>query len=124
MFEDDEGENSMLRKIVDVTHNAVTRMELPREGTNEPREVWVHRKGAAPADRGVAPCPGSRGDYSWLLQPVGDGVLNGTLKCDSRKTLTYKSYGQHTLWHTELVDDIQGMLYTMPLKIGRKAKLI
>ncbi|KAF8756460.1 tRNA-splicing ligase RtcB [Rhizoctonia solani] len=45
-------------------------------GGQEAQEVWVHRKGAAPADMGVAPCPGSRGDFSWLLQPVGDGNDN------------------------------------------------
>ncbi|KZO93542.1 release factor H-coupled R [Calocera viscosa TUFC12733] len=58
-------------KVVDVTHNSVT----PCLGADEVRR-WLHRKGAAPTDRGVVPCPGSRGDFSWLLQPTGDGVLN------------------------------------------------
>lgn len=31
---------------------------------------WLHRKGAAPADQGMAIIPGSRGDYSYLVQPV------------------------------------------------------
>lgn len=56
-----------LKKIVDVTHNSVTRIG----------DRWIHRKGAAPATEGVAPCPGSRGDFSWLLQPTGDGQYNG-----------------------------------------------
>lgn len=64
-----------LKKIVDVTHNSVTKQTLAVGDTN--RELWVHRKGAAPADQGVAPCPGSRGDFSWLLQPTGDGQHNG-----------------------------------------------
>lgn len=31
---------------------------------------WLHRKGAAPADQGAVVIPGSRGDYSYLVQPV------------------------------------------------------
>ncbi|KAJ7709821.1 release factor H-coupled R [Mycena rosella] len=63
-----------LKKIVDVTHNSVTKHTLTIGDTAH--ELWVHRKGAAPADQGVAPCPGSRGDFSWLLQPTGDGQYN------------------------------------------------
>ncbi|KAF8608183.1 release factor H-coupled R [Ceratobasidium sp. AG-I] len=77
----------MPEKIVDVTHNSVTRHTLeistPSRGDGEGgggeverEEVWIHRKGAAPADKGVAPCPGSRGDFSWLLEPIGDGHDN------------------------------------------------
>lgn len=61
-------------KILDVTHNSVTLQDLT---IGEPSQLWVHRKGAAPADQGVVPCPGSRGDFSWLLQPMGDGQHNG-----------------------------------------------
>ncbi|KZP04562.1 release factor H-coupled R [Athelia psychrophila] len=63
-----------LAKIVDVTHNSATKQSVDVNG--ERRELWVHRKGAAPTDKGVAPCPGSRGDFSWLLEPTGDGQLN------------------------------------------------
>ncbi|KAJ7685264.1 release factor H-coupled R [Mycena polygramma] len=63
-----------LKKIIDVTHNSVTRHALAVRGTT--RELWVHRKGAAPADRGVTPCPGNRGSFSWLLEPTGDGQYN------------------------------------------------
>ena len=65
---------SDLRKIVDVTHNSVTK--LPLVIGNESKDVWLHRKGAAPST-GIAPCPGSRGHFSWLLQPTGDGQFNG-----------------------------------------------
>lgn len=64
-----------LGKILDVTHNSVSRCGYPLEG--EMRTVWLHRKGAAPTDQGFAPCPGSRGDFSWILQPMGDGIKNG-----------------------------------------------
>ncbi|KAF7338230.1 tRNA-splicing ligase RtcB [Mycena venus] len=63
-----------LKKIIDVTHNSVSKHALSVRDIT--RELWVHRKGAAPADQGVAPCPGSRGSFSWLLQPTGDGQYN------------------------------------------------
>lgn len=31
---------------------------------------WLHRKGAAPADQGPVVIPGSRGDYSYVVEPV------------------------------------------------------
>ena len=64
-----------LGKIIDVTHNSVTNHSITTAG--ETRDLWVHRKGAAPADKGIVPCPGSRGDFTWLLQPIGDGQYNG-----------------------------------------------
>lgn len=33
-------------------------------------EGWLHRKGASPADGGAVVIPGSRGDYSYLVQPL------------------------------------------------------
>ncbi|KAH7334687.1 release factor H-coupled R [Rhizoctonia solani] len=73
--ENDQSKPIMPEKLVDVTHNSVTshRLSVGEQGA---QDVWIHRKGAAPADMGVAPCPGSRGDFSWLLQPVGDGNDN------------------------------------------------
>lgn len=73
---DDGSDPHELDKILDVTHNSVTQHLLPLGGSDE--ALWVHRKGAAPADRGIAPCPGSRGDFTWLLQPLGDGHFNGS----------------------------------------------
>ncbi|MDE9431149.1 RtcB family protein [Xenorhabdus bovienii] len=31
---------------------------------------WLHRKGATPSDQGAVIIPGSRGDYSYLVQPL------------------------------------------------------
>ena len=53
--------------VLDVVHNAVT----PCDGG------WLHRKGAAPSDRGVVAIPGSRGTLTYLVEPTGDGVANG-----------------------------------------------
>jgi len=36
------------------------------------RGGWLHRKGAAPADRGLVVIPGSRGDFSYLVEPVAE----------------------------------------------------
>lgn len=35
--------------------------------------LWLHRKGAAPSDQGPLVIPGSRGTFSYLVQPCGDG---------------------------------------------------
>jgi release factor H-coupled RctB family protein len=64
-----------LEKILDVTHNSVTPCGFEVEG--EMKDIWLHRKGAAPSDKGFVPCPGSRGDFSWILQPAGQGKTNG-----------------------------------------------
>jgi len=52
------------RRVVDICHNSVT----PHQGG------WLHRKGAAPADRGLVTIPGSRGDFSYLVEPIADGA--------------------------------------------------
>jgi len=69
-----EPQPSDLCKIVDVTHNSVTLHSLTVD--NELKNLWLHRKGAAPST-GITPCPGSRGHFSWLLEPTGDGQYNG-----------------------------------------------
>lgn len=48
--------------IADLAHNMV---EITPAGA-------LHRKGAAPADRGLVPVPGSRGTLSYLMRPLGD----------------------------------------------------
>ncbi|WP_336981232.1 RNA ligase RtcB family protein [Altererythrobacter fulvus] len=52
------------RRVLDICHNSVT----PHLGG------WLHRKGAAPADRGLVAIPGSRGDFSYLVEPVDEGA--------------------------------------------------
>ena len=48
------------RCLLDICHNSVT----PHDGG------WLHRKGAAPADCGLVAIPGSRGDFSYLVEPL------------------------------------------------------
>lgn len=50
------------RRVTDICHNSVTRHQ----------GGWLHRKGAAPADRGLVTIPGSRGDFSYLVEPIAD----------------------------------------------------
>eukprot|EP01116_Phalansterium_solitarium_P006505 TRINITY_DN1882_c0_g1_i1.p2 TRINITY_DN1882_c0_g1~~TRINITY_DN1882_c0_g1_i1.p2 ORF type:complete len:307 (-),score=60.85 TRINITY_DN1882_c0_g1_i1:181-1101(-) len=77
--------------VLDVCHNSVVRRPFLRErlepssaGTLEPPEdrrttipadggsdtLWLHRKGAAPSDCGPVVIPGSRGAFSYLVQPT------------------------------------------------------
>lgn len=51
-------------KLVDISHNLVEKTLV--EGV----VGWLHRKGAAPANKGLVIIPGSRGDYSYLVEPV------------------------------------------------------
>ena len=59
------------RRVLDSCHNSVGCREL------DGRTVWVHRKGAAPADKGPLVIPGSRGTFSYLVQPLAAGVASG-----------------------------------------------
>ena len=54
-------------RLADMCHNSV----LPCEGS------WLHRKGAAPADiGGLVLIPGSRGTFSYIVEPVGEQDKN------------------------------------------------
>ena len=50
--------------IIDLFHNTV----LPIDYQGE--LYWLHRKGAAPADQGPVLIPGSRGTFSYIVQPL------------------------------------------------------
>ncbi|EEF62210.1 RNA ligase RtcB family protein [Pedosphaera parvula] len=58
--------NAACENVVDGSHNSITRHELAGE------TVWLHRKGAAPAETGPMIIPGSRGTVSYLVLPTGD----------------------------------------------------
>jgi release factor H-coupled RctB family protein len=51
----------------DGCHNSITGHESAGE------TVWVHRKGAVVAEDDVVVIPGSRGAFSYLVKPIGDG---------------------------------------------------
>ncbi|MCB2102071.1 MAG: RNA ligase RtcB family protein [Rhodobacterales bacterium] len=54
-------------RVLDVNHNTLTR----HDGPGAPG--WLHRKGATPATEGPVVIPGSRGDMSYLVEPVNAG---------------------------------------------------
>jgi release factor H-coupled RctB family protein len=58
--------NATCENVLDGSHNSITRHELAGE------TVWLHRKGAAPAETGPMIIPGSRGTFSFLVMPTGD----------------------------------------------------
>jgi release factor H-coupled RctB family protein len=49
-------------RLLDICHNSV----VPHRGG------WLHRKGAAPADKGHIVIPGSRGDLTYVVRPRPD----------------------------------------------------
>jgi release factor H-coupled RctB family protein len=44
------------------------------DGGSAHHSLWLHRKGAAPSDQGPLVIPGSRGTFSYLVHPCGDGA--------------------------------------------------
>lgn len=58
--------------ILDVWHNDVEERVF-EDGISR----WVHRKGAAPSDKGVIVVPGSRSDFTYVMNPVGSQDENG-----------------------------------------------
>jgi len=61
--------------LLDVAHNTVERGTL-----DDAHTVWLHRKGATPANRGPVVIAGTRGTFSYVVQPCGDGAATlGTL---------------------------------------------
>ncbi|KAJ3203427.1 hypothetical protein HK099_001526, partial [Clydaea vesicula] len=57
--------------ILDVCHNAVVSKTF-----KDLNERYLHRKGAAPGDKGLIVIPGSRGAFSYLVLPYGDQEEN------------------------------------------------
>ena len=62
--------NGTSKPVLDSCHNSVSCRSVESE------TVWLHRKGAAPSDKGPVIIPGSRGAFSYLVQPTGDQSAN------------------------------------------------
>jgi release factor H-coupled RctB family protein len=52
--------------VLEINHNTVTAECI--DGV----DGWLHRKGATPSDQGLVMLPGSRDDYSYLIEPMTD----------------------------------------------------
>lgn len=56
---------------LDICHNSI---QQERWGE---QMVWAHRKGASSSQSGPVVIPGSRGHFTYLVQPIGDQAFNG-----------------------------------------------
>ena len=54
------------KRRLDLCHNSVTPVG------DRARDLWLHRKGAAPSNEGPVVIPGSRGAITYLVAPTGD----------------------------------------------------
>lgn len=59
-----------LSPLLDLPHNFL------EQKATDAGPVWIHRKGAPPADRGLVVIPGSRSSFSYLVRPLGSGQMN------------------------------------------------
>ncbi|GBC60115.1 RNA ligase RtcB family protein [Desulfonema ishimotonii] len=57
-------------RVLDLSHNAVSRIQ------HDGQTLWLHRKGAAPSDRGPVIIPGTRGSLTYLVRPLKDQSAN------------------------------------------------
>lgn len=104
---------------IDVWHNNVEKIG----------EFFVHRKGANPADKGCVVIPGSRGDYSYLVQPTspifetGLSLSHGAGRKWSRSKAKImvkdKKTPKENLYHTKLdslviCDDMDNLYEEVP----------
>lgn len=58
------------KRVIDVDHNSIEMDQTLGAGS------WIHRKGASPSTRGPIVIPGSRGTFSYLVQPIDTEVEN------------------------------------------------
>jgi len=65
-----ERTGSEVEPLLDLCHNYMVQ-QSDKDGP-----IWLHRKGAAPADQGLVVIPGSRSSLSYLVRPLGDGISN------------------------------------------------
>lgn len=96
---------SSYKKVLDINHNFV---EKTLDGH------YLHRKGTAPADRGVIVIPGSRGDFSYLVKPLlNEDSLNSLAhgagrkwKRSESKDRLYDKYSPEDLIITDLKSQV------------------
>jgi release factor H-coupled RctB family protein len=92
------------RSVLDVHHNFVAQASI--DGTSG----WLHRKGATPSNAGPVVVPGSRGDYSYLVE---------ALQPDTG-TLLSLAHGAGRKWVRSACKDRLFKLMT-PTQMGRTA---
>jgi release factor H-coupled RctB family protein len=58
---------------LNVHHNYVEQVQYDKQ------THWLHRKGATPSTQGLVMIPGSRGDYSYLVEPIAGPMSDKSL---------------------------------------------
>lgn len=78
-------------------------LDLPHNFVEPYRDGFLHRKGAAPSDRGYSPLPGSRGTSTYLLMPNDEnGNLSSLAHGAGRKSSRANMHGRVTETAREL----------------------
>ncbi len=88
-------------KVLDLYHNTVTPKDIGGE------RYWLHRKGASPSDQGALVIPGSRGSYSYLVQPIGEQLGNAYSLAHGAGRKWMRSDVKGRLSHKYKVDDLR-----------------
>ncbi|MCI5151236.1 MAG: RNA ligase RtcB family protein, partial [Candidatus Electrothrix sp. MAN1_4] len=92
-------------RILERCHNSLTSLKLGDVSG------WLHRKGAAPSDEGLLIIPGSRGSFTYLVQPTGNqeencfSLAHGAgrkWKRSGTRSRLKKKYTQDSLLQTKL----------------------
>lgn len=89
------------RPVVDVNHNTLS----PTSVSGAP--CWLHRKGASPSDCGPIVIPGSRGSYSYLVEPIGEQADNAFSLAHGAGRKWIRSDVKGRLSHKYKVDDLK-----------------
>ncbi len=87
--------------LLDVNHNTVTRVTINNS------HYWLHRKGASPSDKGVVMIPGSRGTFSYLVEPIGEQTENAYSLAHGAGRKWKRSDVKKRLSHCFKVDDLK-----------------
>jgi len=104
------------KRLLDICHNSVTPFDGGTDnsdtGNSGIGNKWLHRKGAAPSDKGLVVIPGSRGTLSYVVKPRLDtadlslfSLAHGAgrkWKRSDAKARLYKRYSVTDLSRTKL----------------------
>ncbi|WP_028579030.1 RNA ligase RtcB family protein [Desulfogranum japonicum] len=104
--------------VIDIVHNCVEQLDMGSY------TGWLHRKGAATSSNGPIVIPGTRGTYSYLVEPIGEqrrnlfSLAHGAGRKWNRKSCKerlYKRYSADSLRRTAMgsivICDDRALLY-------------
>eukprot|EP01130_Rhizamoeba_saxonica_P016156 TRINITY_DN7409_c0_g1_i1.p1 TRINITY_DN7409_c0_g1~~TRINITY_DN7409_c0_g1_i1.p1 ORF type:complete len:238 (+),score=65.70 TRINITY_DN7409_c0_g1_i1:848-1561(+) len=74
---DNETTSDGSTRVLDIFHNYLSKWTFIDEN-GEDIDLWLHRKGAAPSNCGPVVIPGSRGAFSYLVEPIAEEQIQQT----------------------------------------------